>query len=176
MVFWIEKVKSMKYTVKAIAPPSKQEILLSQKDFRVVYPPDYIDFLGENNGGVPIRPCFDTTNKEKMIDRFLPHMDDPRADPVHGQYAVGVVWSQIFDRMAETPDQIGSQLVPIATTVFGDMVCLDFRKKSNAPEIVVWYHDQSRELKPVTEKIADSFTEFLGKLQPLEPYKGTAAS
>jgi hypothetical protein len=159
----------MKYTTNAISPPSRAEIIQSQKDFRVTYPADYIDFLQENNGGVPVNRCFDTNNNTKVVHRFLPQMDDPNSDHAHGQYVVGVVWSQINGRLGEDPDEVGSQVVPIAALEFGDMVCLDFRKNPKAPEICVWYHDQSEEYRPVTEKIADSFTEFLGKLKPLEP-------
>jgi hypothetical protein len=158
----------MKYTIEAIAPPSEQEILRSQKSYRVKYPKDYLAFLKDDNGGVPVNRCFDTKNNTKVVDRFLPQMDDPNSDPVHGQYDVGVVWSQIFDRLSGDPDQYGAKLIPVVALEFGDMVCLDFRKKPNAPEIVVWYHDQSEEYKPVTEKIADSFSEFLDKLRPLE--------
>jgi hypothetical protein len=100
-------------------------------------------------------------------------MDDPNSDQLMGQYDVGVTCSQINLYLGEDPDEVGSQLIPIVTLEFGDIVCLDFRKKPDSPEVVVWYHDQSKEYKPVTEKIADSFTEFLGKLRPLEPYKGT---
>lgn len=135
----------------------------------MAYPTDYVDFLQEDNGGVPINRCFDTKDNTKVVDRFLPHMDDPNSDPDNGQYAVGVTWSQINVRLGEDPEEIGSQVVPIACLEFGDMVCLDFRKNPKAPEICVWYHDQSGEYKPVTEKIANSFTEFLGKLKPLEP-------
>ena len=159
----------MKYTTKAIAPPTRQEIQRMQEGFKVQYPQDYLDFVQEDNGGVPINRFFDTVNNIKVVDRFLPMMDDPNADHAHGQYEVEVVWSQINDRLGEDPDEIGSQLIPIACLEFGDMVCLDFRKNPKTPEICVWYHDQSEEYKPVTEKIANSFTEFLGKLKPLEP-------
>lgn len=158
----------MKYTTNAIAPPSPQKILRSQKHFRVIYPADYLGFLQEDNGGVPSNRCFDTKGNTKVVHRFLPQMDDPNSDPDLGQYEVGVTWSQINLRLGEDPDELGSQVVPIAALEFGDMVCLDFRQNPKAPEIVVWYHDQSEEYKPVTEKIADSFTEFLGKLRPLE--------
>jgi SMI1-KNR4 cell-wall len=161
----------MKYTTNAIAPPSRQYILQSQRNLNVIYPIDYLAFLTQDNGGVPINRCFDTAQNAKVIDRFLPQMDDPNSDD-NGYYDVGVVRSQIFDRLSDDPDQIGAKLVPIVALEFGDMVCLDFRKSPKAPTIVVWDHEQSEEFKPVTEKVADSFTEFLSKLRPLEPYKG----
>jgi SMI1-KNR4 cell-wall len=158
----------MKLTSSAISPPSTQRIERTQKYHQLKFPKDYLEFLKENNGGVPFNRVFSTSNNQKVIDRFFSIMDDPNSDDVMGQYDISVVWSQAFDRLAEDPDQIGTRLVPIVNLEFGDMVCLDFRKKPNAPEVVVWDHEQSRELKPVTEKIADSFTEFLGKLRPLE--------
>ena len=166
----------MNYTTNAVPPPSDQKILRFQKNYRVTLPEDYIKFLQKNNGGAAIYRCFSTKNNTKVIHRFFAMMDDPNSDRFMGQYDVGVTWSQVFDRMAEDPDQIGTKLVPVVALEFGDMVCLDFREKPNAPEVVVWDHEQSKELKPVTEKIADSFTEFLGKLKPLEPYERPVAA
>ena len=50
----------------------------------------------------------------------------------------------------------------------GDMLCLDFRNSEAVPEIVVWDHEQSKDLKPVVEKVANCFAEFLTKLKPLD--------
>lgn len=158
----------MKITTDAIAPPSAQMVARTQKYHTLIFPQDFLKFLKENNGGIPVNRVFSTKNNEKVIDRFLPLMDDPNSDQLMGQYDVDVVWSQVSERLCEDPDQYGGKLIPIVNLEFGDLVCLDFRKKPNAPEIVVWDHEQSKEYKPVTEKIADSFTEFLGKLRPLE--------
>jgi SMI1-KNR4 cell-wall len=166
----------MKTTTDSIASPSTKMIVRTQKYHSLKFPKDYLEFLKENNGGVPFNRVFTTKNNEKVIDRFLPLMDDPNSDQFMGQYDVDVVWSQVSGRLCDDPDQYGGKLIPIVNLEFGDLVCLDFRKKPDSPEVVVWYHEQSKEYKPVTEKIADSFTEFLGKLRPLEPYKGTAVT
>jgi SMI1-KNR4 cell-wall len=161
----------MKYTIQALPPPTTVRRERIEAGLRVKLPLDFLNFLKTDNGGVPLKRAFPTQYNEKVIDRFLPLMVDPNSEPVHGQYDIAVVWSQINNRLGEDPDEIGSQLIPIVALEFGDMVCLDFRKNPEAPVVVVWDHEQSEEFKPVTEKVADSFTEFLSKLRPLDPYK-----
>lgn len=58
----------------------------------------------------------------------------------------------------------GYKLVPIIALVSGNYVCLDFRK-SKTPTISVWLDYASEEFRPVTNKIADSFEEFLKLLR-----------
>jgi SMI1-KNR4 cell-wall len=159
----------MKYTTKALPPPKAARLQRIQSGLHVRFPVDFLEFMESDNGGIPLNRALETSNNVKVIDRFLPLLDDPKMYLEDDLYDMPAVWSQINDRLGEDPDEIGSQLIPIACLEFGDMVCLDFRKNPKAPEVCVWYHDQSEEYKPVTEKIANSFTEFLGKLKPLEP-------
>jgi hypothetical protein len=161
----------MKHTKDAIAGPPRREILRSEKTFGIKYPYDFIAFLTENNCGAPLDAyhCFDTSNNTKVIDHFLGLMEDYHTHPL-GYYVVGVVWSQINDRMGIVGDELGSKMLPIVGLEFGDYVCLDWRRSPDAPEVVVWDHEQSRpDEPPHIEIIADSFTEFLGLLKPLPP-------
>jgi SMI1-KNR4 cell-wall len=162
----------MKYTKTAVAAPPKREVLLSEKEFRIKFPRDYVNFLQENNAGAPLDEyrCFDTSNNTKVIDHFLGLMEDYHTHPL-GCYVVGVVWSRIYDRMGTGEDEIGSRMVPIVGLEFGDIVCFDWRNSPEAPEVVLWDHEQSRPNEPPhVELIAKSFTEFLGKLKPLPPF------
>lgn len=160
----------MKYSTEAIPPPSLAKLKPMQKYFGIELPADYLAFLKENNGGIPLNRCFDTSNNTKVITRFMPVMDDTNSDPI-GCYEVEVVWSQIFDRMGNDPDEVGSRMLPIVELEFGDKVCFDFRKYPDAPEVVVWDHERSRPNEPPhVEVVAKSFTEFLGLLKPLKPY------
>jgi SMI1-KNR4 cell-wall len=159
----------VKYTTKAVPPPTAARLQRIQSGLQVRFPSDFLEFMESDNGGIPLNRALETSNNLKVIERFLPLLDDPKIYLEDDLYDIAHVWSLIDVRLGEDPDEIGSQLVPIAAFAFGDMVCLDFRKNPEAPEICVWYHDQSEEYRPVTEKIANSFTEFLGKLKPLEP-------
>jgi SMI1-KNR4 cell-wall len=160
----------MQYTMDPIPPPSKQYIDGMEKWYRIKLPKDYLTFIRQDNGGRPHNRCFDTQNNAKVIDRFMPIMDDPNSHPF-GYCEVGVVWSQISDRMGNGPDDYGSKMLPIVGLEFGDYVCFDWRRSPKEPEVVLWDHEQSRPRKaPHIEIIAKSFTEFLGKLKPLPPF------
>jgi hypothetical protein len=161
----------MKYTKDAATAPPRREILLSEKEFGIKFPLDFVAFLKENNCGKPLDAYqgFDTSNNTKVIDHFLGLMEDYHTHPLGG-CDIGVVWSRINDRMGLGEDELGSRMLPIVRLEFGDYVCLDWRRSPAAPEVVVWDHEQSRPNEPPhIEIIADSFTEFLGLLKPLPP-------
>jgi len=75
-----------------------------------------------------------------------------------------VVLSQIDTRLTDDENLIGANVIPIAALFAGDFVCLDFRN-SETPSVVVWFHEESDELSPVTTKVAEDFTEFLNMLK-----------
>jgi SMI1-KNR4 cell-wall len=161
----------MKYTKDAATAPPRRKVLRSEEIFGIKYPRDFVAFLKENNCGAPLDAYqgFDTSNNTKVISRFLGLMEDYRTHPLGG-YDIGVVWSQIDDRMGIIGDELGSKMLPIIELEFGDLVCLDWRRSPDAPEVVVWDHEQSRPNEPPhIEIIAGSFTEFLALLKPLPP-------
>jgi SMI1-KNR4 cell-wall len=162
----------MKYTKTAATAPPQKKVLLSEDIFRLKYPKDFIDFMKQNNCGAPLDAyrCFDSSNNTKVIDHFLGLMENYSTNPL-GYYDIGVVWSQINDRMGIIGDELGSKMLPIVALEFGDYVCFDWRYSPEAPEVVLWDHEQSRPNEPPhVELIAKSFTEFLGKLKPLPPF------
>lgn len=88
-------------------------------------------------------------------------LDDLRSETIQGQYETSVVIAQIEDRLTDDEDQIGTSVIPFAALFGGDFLCLDFRGSSTSPSIVLWSHDESDELDPVTYKVVDSFGGFL---------------
>lgn len=144
-------------------PPPEDEIQSFESAMRVVLPDDYKNFLRSANGGIPDRRVFLCEGTDRLIERFLPMLEDPNKDPVAGQYDIGVVMTQLEQRIAIDPDELGSKLIPIAYLFAGDFVCLDFRADSN-PSVVVWLHEESDDYAPATIPVAQSFSEFCEKL------------
>ncbi len=58
------------------------------------------------------------------------------------------------------PELVGYEIIPFAVLFAGDLLCLDYRE-SETPSVCVWFHEESEEWNPVTEKVADSFSEFM---------------
>ena len=81
-----------------------------------------------------------------------------------GCYDIGVVETQLDDRLGDDEDETGTFIIPVAVLFAGDFVCLDFRKDKENPEVCIWYHEMSEYLAPYTKRIAGSFTEFLSML------------
>lgn len=146
--------------------PPESELEFFEDAFRVKLPDDYKNFLRAANGGVPDHRVFRCEGTDRLIERFLPMLEDPNDDPVAGQYDIAVTMTQLEQRIALDPDELGSKLIPIAYLFAGDFVCLDFRTDSN-PSVVVWLHEGSRDYAPATIPVAQSFTEFCEKLTPM---------
>lgn len=147
--------------------PPESEFEFFEDAFRVQLPGDYKNFLRSANGGIPDRRVFMCEGTDRLIERFLPMLKNPRKYPDAGQYDIGVVMTQLEQRIALDPDELGSKLIPIAYLFAGDFVCLDFRTDSN-PSVVVWLHEESRDYAPATITVAQSFTEFCEKLEPMQ--------
>ena len=116
----------------------------------------YLEFLASCNGGTPRNRYFDVPNNTKVVERFLCIIKDYKTDNVHGPYNVGVVWSQIGNRLND-------YLVPFAALFAGDFLCFDYEGREQ-PRIVWWDHEKSPPLNPHTEFVANDFESFLGML------------
>lgn len=116
---------------------------------------EFLDFLDRHNGGVPATPNFKLGRNVKVVERFLSLVKDSKTNPL-GQVDLGVVWSQIEDRLDEF-------LMPFAAVFPGDFLCFDFTK-SDEPTVVLWVHDQSDEGAPHTVRVAKNFRAFIGML------------
>ena len=140
--------------------PTDEYITKKEDDWEVKLPNAYKAFVKRYGGGKPIKRVFlcKENNHEYAIDRFLCICPDYRTNTL-GMYNVGVVLTQIEDRLSDNPDLIGAELLPIAVLFAGDFVCLDFKSKEN-PSVCVWSHEESDIDSPVTYHVADSFEEF----------------
>jgi hypothetical protein len=143
--------------------PDDAYIAKYESGWRVAFPSDVKDFLKMNGGGEPVEGAFVADGHEWAIDRFLCLLPDHRDHPL-GDYDMAVVWTQLDERLGEDPDRVGAELLPIVALFAGDFVCLDYRTSHDDPSVVVWLHEQSGDLSPVTRPVSSSFTGFLDLL------------
>ncbi|MCU4969347.1 SMI1/KNR4 family protein [Bacillus toyonensis] len=141
------------------------ELIESFEEYcEIKLPNDFIDFLKKYNGSIPITNVFLHEKNELLIERFLCLLEDPEDDEENGWYDIEVVLSDIDTRLTDDEDLTGINVIPFAVLFAGDFLCLDFREKE-IPPVVVWYHEESEELNPVTSEVADNFSEFLSMLK-----------
>jgi SMI1-KNR4 cell-wall len=119
------------------------------------FTPDFLAFLKRYNGGTPKKRFF-TLDKDLKVLEFFLCLEPDYSESDFGGTDIGVVWSQIEDRLND-------YLVPFASVFAGDFLCFDY-EDNDEPKIVLWNHDLSDEGEPVTEPVADSFEEFLSML------------
>lgn len=154
----------MKVKNDSILPaPSEEMFEEFAEDYRVSLPEDYKLFLKKYNGAVPITNVFWHKDVDYVVEKFLCFLEEPDDYDVEGDYDVQVVMNQIDGRIMEDGDSKVWPIIPIAALFAGDFVCLDFRKNKN-PAVIVWFHEESEFLSPVTTKVADNFTKFFGML------------
>lgn len=144
--------------------PSDSCVASFEKYCRTKLPEDFLEFTCYGNGGYPKKGSFKHFNNERLIERFLPLMDDPNADSSNGQYDMAVVETQIGERLTSNPDQIGCTLIPFAALFAGDFLCFDYRENMKSPVVVLWDHSRSEEFSPFTEPVANSFSELIAAL------------
>jgi hypothetical protein len=146
----------------SLPPPTSREIRGFEEYNQVNLPQEYVELLQQGNGGVPIDRLFMQGAQERLIERMFCISDgDPNAFPIHGIFFIGVVLAQVGERLSDSPDITGMDVIPIAELFAGDMLCLDYRRRPLQPEVVVWDHESSTVFAPHVEKIADSFAAFL---------------
>jgi hypothetical protein len=151
-------------TGTVLSPPTDDLIRWFEATYRVKLPSDYIAALKVGNGGIPTRNEFRQGRRERLIERMLCLIQAPQNDQIHGWYDMTVVLSQLDSRLIDDEDLVGMNVIPIAALFAGDFLCLDFRRMSDSPIIAVWDHERSRDLRPVLEPVAYSFTAFEGML------------
>ncbi|MDN8588354.1 SMI1/KNR4 family protein [Paenibacillus sp. 11B] len=64
------------------------------------------------------------------------------------------------DRLTDNEDLVGMNVIPIAALFSGDFICLDYREKKE-PVVVIWFHEESEVISPVTQKVAPNISAFL---------------
>ncbi|MGP1906853.1 SMI1/KNR4 family protein [Metabacillus sp. JX24] len=155
----------MKFKDESIIYPLPDDILLSEKErkWRITLPETYKEFIKKYNGGTPLNDSFKCNNHIFAIDRFLCilNVTGERDDEY---YNIGVVRTQLDERIVFDENLVGTELLPIAVLFAGDFVCLDYRNNAEKPTVCVWIHEESSDLNPVTYFTSNSFKEFLNML------------
>ena len=150
---------------QAIIYPLPTDALLHEREtaWRVKLPDDYKEFIKKENGIIPSKRYFHFRYNEKVIDRFLAILA-VSGEKAEEAYDIGVVSTQLEGRIVFDEDNIGMQLIPIAALFGGDFLCLNYVENSENPSMCIWYHEESYELEPAIEFVANNFTEFLAML------------
>ena len=151
---------------QSIIYPLPTDALLQEREvaWGVKLPDDYKEFIKKENGVIPSKRYFHFENNEKVIDRFLAILAIS-GEKTEEDYDIGVVSTQLEGRIVFDEDNVGMQLIPIAALYGGDFLCLNYVEDSENPNICIWYHEESYELEPAIEFLANNFTEFLAMLQ-----------
>jgi hypothetical protein len=144
----------------ALIPPTDELVQWFETTYRVKLPNDYVAALQAGNGAVPSRKEFRQGTRERMIERMLCLIPEPQNDQTNGWYDLTVIVTQLDTRLIDDENLVGMNVIPIAALFAGDFVCLDFRRDPESPTVAVWDHERSRDLHPVLEPIAPSFTVF----------------
>lgn len=151
----------MKLTNNNSYRPDEIIIRENEDNWGVKLPEKFRQILKASNGGVPEKRNFNCGKRARMIERFLCIMDN--TDDDYACYDIDVVLTQVEERIVSNPELVGCEIIPIAALFAGDLLCLDYRE-SDTPSVCVWLHEESEEWNPVTEKVADSFSEFMDML------------
>ena len=151
---------------QSIIYPLPTDALLQEREvaWKVQLPEDYKKFIMRKNGFRPSKNSFSLKNRSFLIERFLCVLENTKDNPL-GMYDIDVVMSQLDERLFVHEDILGFELVPIAALFGGDFVCLNYIEDPKNPSICIWYHEESYELEPSVEFVANNFTEFLDMLQ-----------
>lgn len=142
--------------------PDEERLSKIEKTWGVRLPEEIRKSLMKDNGGVPDKRNFQCGKRTRMIERFL-CIKEKNTEENYAWYDINVVLSQVEERIISDPDLVGYEIIPIAALFAGDYLCLDYRE-SDTPSVCVWLHEESEEWEPVTEKIAESFSDFMDML------------
>ncbi|MBT0951096.1 SMI1/KNR4 family protein [Streptococcus infantis] len=151
---------------QSVIYPLPTDALLQKREvaWKVQLPDDYKNFIMRKNGFRPSKNLFSLKNRSFLIERFLCVLENTKDNPL-GVYDIDVVMSQLDERLFVHEDILGFELVPIAALFSGDFICLNYIENPENPSICIWYHEESYELEPTIEFVANNFTEFLAMLQ-----------
>ncbi|WP_080874115.1 SMI1/KNR4 family protein [Oceanobacillus timonensis] len=111
----------MKFKSESIISPLPDDALLSKKEgkWKINLPETYKEFIKKYNGGIPIKDCFKCNNRMYVIDRFLGILKIT-GDIDNEYYDIGVVKTQLDDRIVFDENLVGTELLPIAVLFAGD--------------------------------------------------------
>ncbi|WP_240616064.1 SMI1/KNR4 family protein [Listeria kieliensis] len=149
-----------------LVPPSDETVKKFNDFYKVQLPTEYVKFLKKYNGAIPVTNVFSSSKKDYLIERFLCLLSKEDRDRLTdvSWSEIGVVLTELDERLVDDEDLIGMNIIPIAILFAGDFICLDFREDRELPSVCVWLHEESDEFMPVVEKISSDFVDFLNDL------------
>jgi len=137
--------------------PSEKMLATVQDEIGLALPEVYIDFLNQNNGGVPIQKYGMIPGRNFVVEVFFPLLDDDEANSENGVYDIINVFNY-------TSDRLGGQCIPFASLFGGDMMCFWFGE-TEAPSVQLWNHELSEFETPHLTLVAENFSEFVAMLR-----------
>ena len=151
---------------ESILPSPTDELIDEMQDyFEVNFPQDYRSLLKQNNGAVPLECQFDYNGHSYAVERFLCMLPNELLNEfVEGCYDIGVVETQLDDRLGDDGDETGTFIINCLSLFAGRILLPGFSQRQRKPGVCIWYHEMSEYLAPYTKRIAGSFTEFLSML------------
>jgi len=141
--------------------PSDERLKKFQAFHRIKFPVSFVELIKRANGAKFQNENVTCGGESRLVERLLCLLDHPRSTPIAGQYEISVVIAQIEERLTDDDEQMGTTLIPFAVLFGGDFLCLDYRGGKVEPSVVLWDHEESDELEPVTYDVSRSFDEFL---------------
>lgn len=149
-------------------PVTRETVEEVAKKLAVTFPEDYIKCAMANHGGHVNPHLFQVEEKERVFGTFLSYIAED------SEYIV-----EVYHDYKET---LPVQVVPIAFDPAGNLLCFDYKNRGNDPIVVFWEHENAAEKEMLMHEegltaeqaeerarenlfyVADSFTDFLGKL------------
>ena len=147
-------------------PPTADQLSLVERLIGAKLPAAYVEFLRFSNGGYPQLRTFYVEVEEKgyretwSISSFF----SITSDDLLTEDTEEVPWNY-WHRWDEAPREV----LPIACTAFGDLICLDLTPEGNG-RVVLWAHEVpewARGTLPAADvllPVAPSFEAFIDSL------------
>lgn len=142
--------------IKEIGSPTNEEAIQRlEKIISAKLPDDYRKFLLDHNGG---RPKPDGVPVPKHPEKILPIM------VFHG-IAVDVETSCIDWNLEVMRNRLPDKMLPVATSDFGDLYCMDLSDKHYG-YVYFWDHNDEcgKDCRDNIYFVSNSFTSFLERL------------
>lgn len=131
-------------------PATREEIAKLEKEFQIIFPDGYCEFLLGCNGGVPVRDYMLTPFGELGVRRLK---GTRRKD------------DELFSDLRSA--NLASYAIPSEFFIIGDDVCGNqILLQKDLPNGIYWWNHESEEIY----KIADDFVGFLSALTD-DPYE-----
>ncbi|MBR3823612.1 MAG: SMI1/KNR4 family protein [Lachnospiraceae bacterium] len=142
----------------------EEHIIRLEKQYNIVLPEEYKRFLQKYNGG-------ETPNTKFRINKVS---SDVRAFYGLGNADKYYNFQKLIDNMNILEDYIEDDMLPIATTDYGDVITVGIGKEENG-SIFFKYHDRGKKYIKLTDNLCEFASkcksEKLGYIETIEERK-----